>query len=225
MRTRDGNQSEACLTALSNPNFEAFSIDQEILFRMVQIAVRVKKKLAGIVELHPLGFARVSFGDHRLSDGYHLHYWSQKLPRRPHCELPHAHAFDLTSNVLRGQLTNVLWHSEEDSQGAYNVVPFDSRSTGSRALLDQARPVTMWCAEEQLVMRGQTYSMPAGIFHTTVIHDDPTITLIRKMYDRGRPSFAAFPRSDSTADDGTYDHYTDHVSQEEVWDRIEAALK
>jgi hypothetical protein len=128
---------------------------------------------------HPLGF--VCLPVERCGHlGVCLHLWSPLLARATTTTSQvHCHSWELVSFVLYGRLRNILAGIEE---GATHRV-FEIISHGD---LDEVRATerTVRCtsAAMQTHRAGDVYTLPAGVFHSTVIEagdDTATVALGR----------------------------------------------
>lgn len=118
-------------------------------------------------------------------------------PREPGPEVPriHSHSWDLTSTVLYGRLGNrrVGVHEAED-RPTHRVFEVHSDPSGVDELRPTRRLVTCRPGAEQTSVRGQTYALPAGEFHTTVVTDGrPTATLVLGRTLPGRTDLSLGP--------------------------------
>jgi hypothetical protein len=118
---------------------------------------------------HPLGFACLPVlrdGD----DGVCVHVWPEGRDPAPRTTSPyHCHSWDLLSHVLYGAVGN---QPVEVSEGTtYRV--FEARSTPMRDdLVATDRFVDAHGLTPEMWQAGQTYSLPAGAFHASVIDRD-----------------------------------------------------
>ncbi|HET6211996.1 MAG TPA: hypothetical protein VFE14_03880 [Micromonosporaceae bacterium] len=113
---------------------------------------------------HPLGFLCLPL--HRGTGlGLCLHVW---LPGLGDAELTtspvHAHTWDLTSHVVCGQVNNELIGIEEG--GTHRICAIISEG-GVDKISPTSRLVAYRVVGTQRVGPGQTYTLPAGRFHTT----------------------------------------------------------
>ncbi|MET7486271.1 hypothetical protein [Streptomyces sp. NPDC005538] len=157
---------------------------------------------------HPLGFVCLPV----LRDGHdgvcvHLFGTPEPLPPPPAEPDPaapqvHCHSWDLISTVLYGRLGNQRI-DVEDLEGTgtageptYRVFEVLSDPSGVDRLWPTERLVRCRPAAEHTSARGQTYALPAGEFHTTVVPDGrPTATLVLGRTLPGRPDLSVGPLS------------------------------
>jgi hypothetical protein len=116
---------------------------------------------------HPLGFLCLPV-ERSGPFGVCLHLWSPDIPTVNLTTSPvHCHGWELISFVLYGQVANVL--ARLDDGGSTHQV-FEVTSRGDRDELRATdRKVGYQPARSDLYARGEVYSLPAGVFHRTVI--------------------------------------------------------
>ncbi|MEU0741903.1 hypothetical protein [Streptomyces sp. NPDC006134] len=107
----------------------------------------------------------------------------------------HSHSWDLTSTVLYGRLGNRRMRVyEETARPTHRVFEVHSDPSGVDELRPTARLVACRPGTEQTSVRGQTYALPAGVFHTTVVPGDrPTATLVLGRTLPGRADLSLGP--------------------------------
>ena len=121
---------------------------------------------------HPLGFVCIPV-DRTGDQGVCVHVWSDSLPSaRPTTSTMHAHSWDLISYVLYGSVGNELLNvTDAPDNSAYRV--FEVRSGGD---VDEVRetPRLVRCeiSAMELNRQGDTYTLPAGIFHATAVQGE-----------------------------------------------------
>ena len=121
---------------------------------------------------HPLGFVCIPV-DRNGDQGVCVHVLSDSLPSaRPTTSTMHAHSWDLISYVLYGSVRNELIDvTDAPDNPAYRV--FEVRSGGD---VDEVRetPRLVRCeiSAAELNRQGDTYTLPAGVFHTTAVHGE-----------------------------------------------------
>jgi len=121
---------------------------------------------------HPLGF--LCFPVERTGDyGVCIHVWLPGLSvAAPVTSLVHAHSWDLLSHVLCGSVRNetlrVMPEPDRPSHRLYEI-----RSQGA---VDEIRPtpglVRAQPHADQEFKPGESYTLPAGAFHSTLIPSD-----------------------------------------------------
>ncbi|MBV8541516.1 MAG: hypothetical protein JO063_05270 [Pseudonocardiales bacterium] len=121
---------------------------------------------------HPLGF--VCLPVERTGEaGVCVHVWGDNLARAsPTTSTMHAHSWDLVSYVLYGRVRNkIIDVTDAPDNAAYRV--FEVRSSGDiDELRETPRLVRSEIRATELKTPGEMYSLPAGVFHTTVVHGD-----------------------------------------------------
>jgi hypothetical protein len=141
---------------------------------------------------HPLGFVCLPV-ERRGHLGVCLHLWSPLLAlTAPTTSQVHCHSWELVSFVLYGRLSNILAGiGEGATHRVFEVV--------SRGDLDEIkateRTVRYTPGAVQTHRAGDAYTLPAGVFHSTVIeagHETATVALGRtataRYGDGGRPA-------------------------------------
>lgn len=111
----------------------------------------------------------------------------------------HSHSWDLTSTVLYGWLGNrrMRVHDEPDKP-THRLFEVHSDPSGIDELRPTERLVRCLPGVEQTAVRGQTYSLPAGEFHTSVVADGrPAATLVLGRTLPGRADLSVGPLSAS----------------------------
>ncbi|EST33744.1 hypothetical protein [Streptomyces roseochromogenus] len=146
---------------------------------------------------HPLGFVCLPVlrdGD----DGVCVHVFG--IPEaEPDGSVPqvHCHSWDLTSTVLYGRLDNRRMDVDDDTgEPTHRVFEVLSDPSGVDELRPTERLVRLRPGVEQASARGQSYTLPAGEFHTSVVPDDrPTATLVLGRTLPGRMDLSLGPPS------------------------------
>jgi hypothetical protein len=130
---------------------------------------------------HPLGFICLPLV--RDDVNVCVHVWTTRLRQaRPTTSLVHCHSWDLTSHVLYGRLRNELVHVvDDDSEPTHRV--FEIHCHGDRDDITPTGRLVRWRrAATACYSAGETYEVPAGSFHTTVVpkgHEAATVLLAR----------------------------------------------
>ncbi|MFD5266023.1 hypothetical protein [Streptomyces sp. NPDC058335] len=142
---------------------------------------------------HPLGFVCLPV----LRDGPRgvcVHVFGPTDPGLTGHQV-HSHSWDLTSTVLYGRLGNrrVGVHEEPETP-THRVFEVHSDPSGVDELRPTRRLVRCLPGAEQTSSRGQTYALPAGEFHTTVVPDgSPAATLVLGRTLPGRADLSLGP--------------------------------
>lgn len=142
---------------------------------------------------HPLGFVCLPV----LRDGPRgvcVHVFGPADPVLTDHQV-HCHSWELTSTVLYGRLGNRRMRIRDEAEHPTHRV-FEVRSDPSG--VDELRPterlVRCLPGTEQTSSRGQTYALPAGEFHTTVVPDGrPAATLVLGLTLPGRADLSLGP--------------------------------
>jgi len=121
---------------------------------------------------HPLGFLCVPV-ERRGELGVCLHIWSpQVAPAESTTSLVHCHSWDLVSFVLYGNVRNMRVRVEEDGPATHRVFEVLSRGDVDE-LRATGRTVRYTPGDVATHRSGETYSLPAGAFHSTFIEGEP----------------------------------------------------
>ena len=135
---------------------------------------------------HPLGFLCLPL-ERTEEHGVCVHVWSGALPHAASTTSQiHCHSWDLVSHVLYGRVENVSRGRQRHGLGRH---PPDLRG-GQR---DRRRPRsgrpprTVRCdrGTSEVFGPGQTYTLPAGVFHASLIPGDGETATV--ALGRGRP--------------------------------------
>lgn len=123
---------------------------------------------------HPLGFLCLPL-ERRGDLGVCLHIWSARLWRaHPTTSQVHSHSWDLYSYVLYGRLSNV---PATITTGATHRI-FEVVSRGDMDEIRATPRTVHYTAGPPGVQRaGDTYTLPAGMFHSTEITGDDAATV------------------------------------------------
>lgn len=126
--------------------------------------------------VHPLGFACL-----RVRDGLCCHVW---LPGEPELEPTvetspiHCHRWRLESHVLAGEVGNAVFTVRPSNQSAASHRVYDVRVEPDA---DVIRPTGQYVRAAPgcptYFGPGQSYTLPAGVFHISII-DKPAVTLL-----------------------------------------------
>lgn len=120
---------------------------------------------------HPLGF--VCLPVERSGDfGVCLHIWTPEVRPAPSTTSPvHCHSWDLLSFVLYGTVRNVRMDVDEASAEVTQQI-FEVVSRGDvDELRATGRAVRHSPGRSSTHRTGDSYTLPAGVFHTTLIED------------------------------------------------------
>ncbi|GHE07581.1 hypothetical protein [Streptomyces alanosinicus] len=146
---------------------------------------------------HPLGFVCLPVlrdGD----DGVCVHVFGTPDAEPDH-SVPqvHCHSWDLTSTVLYGRLDNRRVDVHDDpGEPTHRVFEVLSDPSGVDELRPTPRLVRLRPGARQSSARGQSYTLPAGEFHTSVVPDGrPTATLVLGRTLPGRVDLSLGPPS------------------------------
>lgn len=119
---------------------------------------------------HPLGF--VCLPVERTGDaGVCVHIWSDALPRSSATTSQvHCHSWDLTSFVLYGQVRNVRAEVVDADAGSatHRVCAVISTPDGDE-IEPTGRTVRHLPGRTEVYGAGDTYTLPAGVFHSSVV--------------------------------------------------------
>jgi hypothetical protein len=116
--------------------------------------------------MHPLGFTCIQL--YRGTEwGLCLHIWRSLAAQQPALTTTavHAHSWDLSSQVVCGQLENVEINVVDGSASPTHRVLEITTHDGKDIIRPTQRLVCRGLAESVHVGVGQTYYLPAGTFH------------------------------------------------------------
>nr|WP_240449335.1 hypothetical protein [Streptomyces harenosi] len=107
----------------------------------------------------------------------------------------HSHSWELTSTVLYGRLGNRRMRVRERAgEPTHRVFEVHSDPSGVDEVRPTGRLVSCSPGAEQTSVRGQTYALPAGEFHATVVPGGrPTATLVLGRTVPGRADLSLGP--------------------------------
>ncbi|SCK44462.1 hypothetical protein H181DRAFT_03928 [Streptomyces sp. WMMB 714] len=129
---------------------------------------------------HPLGFLCLPL----VRDGARgvcVHLFEQGTgAASPADTQMHAHSWELMSHVLYGRVSNVPVRVEDaTSEPTHRVFEVHSDPAGVDELRPTARLVECLPGPEETSGTGETYTLPPGEFHSTVVaRDEPAATLV-----------------------------------------------
>lgn len=163
---------------------------------------------------HPLGFVCLPL-ERDGADGVCIHVWSESLPpaRSTTSEI-HCHSWDLVSHVLYGRVRNVHAVVTDAGQDATHEVFEVVSGPGGDRISPTGRTVRQETGLVEEFGPGETYTLPSGRFHSSVVADGGEAATI--ALGRGRPG----SRDLSLGPLGTGGH---HVPRQEL-DAEETAL-
>ncbi|MFG1944457.1 hypothetical protein [Nonomuraea sp. NPDC048826] len=134
---------------------------------------------------HPLGFVCLPL-ERDGGEGVCIHLWSDSLaPARSTTSQIHCHSWDLLSHVLYGQVRNV--HAVVTDAGrdaTHRVFEVVSEPGGDR-ISPTPRTVRQETGLVEVFGPGDTYTLPSGRFHSSVVPDGGQAATI--ALGRGRP--------------------------------------
>ncbi|GII65736.1 hypothetical protein Skr01_58210 [Sphaerisporangium krabiense] len=137
---------------------------------------------------HPLGFVCLPVARGGAC-GVCLHLWSADLPRAGNTTSEvHCHSWDLVSYVLYGQVRNELVGVTDSATGATHQLMRVVSAGGVDNLSPTGRTVTFREGAAGVYRAGDVYTMPAGVFHRSVIPDGVDTATI--ALGSGRPGAA-----------------------------------
>ncbi|MEU4543647.1 hypothetical protein [Nonomuraea dietziae] len=135
-----------------------------------QWALKVLADLGGLRAVrHPLGFVCLPL-ERDGGEGVCLHLWSAAFPAADTTTSQiHCHSWDLVSHVLYGQVRNVHAVVEEaDGDATHRVFEVISDAGGDR-IEPTSRTVRHRTGLVETFGRGETYTLSAGRFHSSVV--------------------------------------------------------
>lgn len=134
---------------------------------------------------HPLGFVCLPL-EREGGDGVCIHLWSDSLPHAHSTTSQiHCHSWDLVSHVLYGQIRNVhVLVSDAGADATHRVFEVVSGPGGDR-ISPTPRTVRQQTGLVEMFGAGDTYTLPAGRFHSSVVPEGGEAATI--ALGRGRP--------------------------------------
>lgn len=134
---------------------------------------------------HPLGFVCLPL-ERDGDEGVCVHLWSASLA---HAESTtsqiHCHSWDLFSHVLYGQIRNVHVNvTDAGEQATHRVFEVVSDASGDR-ISPTGRTVRHATGLVEVFGPGDTYTLPAGRFHSSVVPEGGEAATV--ALGRGRP--------------------------------------
>ncbi|MER7500223.1 hypothetical protein AB0L05_27470 [Nonomuraea pusilla] len=134
---------------------------------------------------HPLGFVCLPL-ERDGGDGVCLHLWSTSLaPAESTTSQIHCHSWDLVSHVLYGQVRNVhAVVSDAGPDATHRVFEVVSGADGDR-ISPTPRTVRHATGLVEVFGPGETYTLPADRFHSSVVPEGGEAATI--ALGRGRP--------------------------------------
>ncbi|MFB4316177.1 hypothetical protein [Actinomadura sp. 21ATH] len=141
---------------------------------------------------HPLGFLCIPV-ERSGALGVCLHIWSPEVaPARATTSAVHCHSWELVSFVLYGSVRNTRADVADAPAAGPDGATHRVFEVVSRGEVDElratARTVRYAAGDAGVHGTGAVYSLPAGVFHSTVIEDGPdaaTVALGRQDPGRG----------------------------------------
>jgi hypothetical protein len=147
--------------------------------------------------IHPLGFTCLPV-ERAGRDGVCVHVWSPgTFGAVPTTSAIHAHCWELTSYALVGELENTLMAVADAMPGqrapaadrapAPASVVYQVLQVRSQGDIDELRPTQrlVHCRESrrELITAGDTYDVPAGVFHVTGVAAEAVTVALGRMVD------------------------------------------
>ncbi|MCT9930556.1 hypothetical protein N5079_10045 [Planotetraspora sp. A-T 1434] len=137
---------------------------------------------------HPLGFLCLPL-ERSGESGVCVHIWSAALRHaRSTTSQVHCHSWDLVSHVLYGQVRNVHAVVTDVAEGATHRVFEVASAPDGDVIRPTGRTVRYATGRVELFGPGETYTLGAGSFHSSVIPEDgeaATVALGRSRPGRG----------------------------------------
>ncbi|MFF5204465.1 hypothetical protein [Streptosporangium sp. NPDC000396] len=143
---------------------------------------------------HPLGFLCLPL-ERTGEYGVCVHIWSGTLARAASTTSQiHCHSWDLVSHVLYGRVENVRADvSDATSAATHRVFEVVSEAGGDR-IRPTPRTVRYSLGTSEVFGPGQTYTLPAGVFHASVVPSgEETATIALGRTRPGRSDLSLGP--------------------------------
>ncbi|MFJ2742244.1 hypothetical protein ACIO3O_21575 [Streptomyces sp. NPDC087440] len=143
---------------------------------------------------HPLGFLCLPL----LREGPRgvcVHLFEEGAAPEPGISPLHSHSWDLHSHVLYGQVANLLVHTEDGGdRPTHRVFEVRSDPDGTDEILPTATVVRSAPGPRRISSGGESYTLPAGEFHATVVQAGrPAATLVLGLVRPGRADLSLGP--------------------------------
>ncbi|MCX5201847.1 hypothetical protein OG897_10335 [Streptomyces sp. NBC_00237] len=143
---------------------------------------------------HPLGFLCLPL----LREGPRgvcVHLFESDTAPEPGTSPMHSHSWDLHSHVLYGQVANLLVRTEDGGdRPTHRVFEVRSAPDGTDEILPTPVLVRSAPGPRRVSSGGESYTLPAGEFHATVVeHGRPAATLVLGLVRPGRADLSLGP--------------------------------
>lgn len=172
---------------------------------------------------HPLGFTCFPLYRDNV-EGVCVHAWSPVSSAETDAAPVHCHSWDLRSYVLYGTVWNDRVRVVDAPRSAlYRVFRVTSRP-GTDDIRATPRLVRCVYGLPERYRAGQSYTVPAGEFHRTLLPDEPTATVVLGRHQPTRSDLIVAPLL-TTAGTTDRERHTDQDSRRiarQVADRLAA---
>ncbi|MEA3063706.1 MAG: hypothetical protein QOJ27_134 [Sphingomonadales bacterium] len=152
-------------------------------------------QLADRAMSHPLGFTMLQQVPDSAGGYSRVHIWRRDAPFG---QIPHSHSGHLRSMVLAGRLRNNLWGIDRDIDAPTPIIAVEKRGADHREYR------IIGCHGFRLegvgdFEPGQSYEIPAGVFHSNECLTEICVTFVRRRAGRGETSRVAGKLEEITA--------------------------
>lgn len=149
------------------------TVGQEVTRWAFDVLADIARDTTGFTAMrHPLGFVCIPI-ERSGDQGVCVHVWSDSFPSADlTTSAMHAHSWDLISHVLYGSVCNKLIDVIDAPDNPTHRV-FEVCSGGDvDEVRETARLVRYETIAAELNRQGDTYSVPAGMFHATEVQGE-----------------------------------------------------
>lgn len=184
------------------------------------ITIDEMKSWGTVPRVHPNGFIQI---DKPEAGKCRVHIWTagDELPKQGSQHPVHDHIFDMRSEVLMGEMTNLLFDFARDGDPTHELHRARYRVAHDSTLLPTGERGRLEVSSKVRVPAGSAYWMPAFVLHESRVAVRPTVTLMvaTKIYLPAKP-VVAVPVGMKV--DNAYDRHTLPASQ--LWDIVESVI-
>ncbi|MGW1208056.1 hypothetical protein ACWD5F_00295 [Streptomyces sp. NPDC002499] len=188
--------NEAVISVQSTADDDITSIDAPELLNYISAKIEEID-----VSRHPLGFIHAELSSLvylREGQRVRLHIWNDFVPDVDNLGFVHDHAWNLTSAVLLGELTDVSLEAVPDDAGSHQGTRVNY---GPVNTFTPARRYDLRERSRRHVKAGQVYRIPSRKIHRTEVTALPLVTLLFTQDDPpdspGPMIFSPFPSTSS----------------------------
>lgn len=222
LSSKRADASTSSFVAADTRDLQSSSSDVEALrlrpvtdYSVAEVRERMRALHAAGVPARPhvLGFIQFPLwtaGHGRTAPGIRLNVWpggeiAARLCRQRVAEGVHHHPFDMVARLLHGALEDTQWTVERDPSGNYSgeVMDYGPAEAASAQTTNERYAVKRKSAT--VYRKGDVYTMSKADFHSSVLVEAPTVTLLSRLdFDPTLPLWSFRPcehaRPDTASD-------------------------